>query len=112
MKLNSIKIDQIRLMVPVRDQKLKRNEFPLELIAINNLFSFDTVFSEKTITAFGKNGYTLSISYGSGNKDELVTIMFNPNRLDMGLLIDFTASGKVLFESLCKLQDIKVNWKK
>ncbi|RHW50331.1 hypothetical protein DS834_06690 [Lactobacillus bombicola] len=112
MKLNNIKIDQIRLMVPVRDQKLKTNEFPFELKAINSLFNFDTLFSEKTVMRFGRNGYTLSVSYGSENQGELVTIMFNPNRLDMGLLIDFTASGKALFESLCKLQDIKVNWKK
>lgn len=38
--------------------------------------------------------------------------MFNPKRLDMGLLIDLTASGKAMFESLAQLQDIKVDWKR
>lgn len=56
-------------------------------------------------------GYTNSINYGASEQG-LVTIMFNPKRLDMGLLIDLTASGKVMFESLAQLQDIKVDWKR
>lgn len=60
---------------------------------------------------FGKNGYTNSINYGASEQG-LVTVMFNPKRLDMGLLIDLTASGKAMFESLAQLQDIKVDWKR
>ena len=99
MKLNNVKIDQIRFMIPVKDQRLKENEFPIELNKVNNLFRFETIFTQKSILNFGKNGYTNSINYGS-NEQDLVTIMFNPKRLDMGLLIDLTASGKAMFESL------------
>lgn len=111
MKLNNVKIDQIRFMIPVKDQRLKENEFPIELNKVNNLFRFETIFTQKSILNFGKNGYTNSINYGS-NEQDLVTIMFNPKRLDMGLLIDLTASGKAMFESLAQLQDIKVDWKR
>ncbi|WP_294606025.1 replication initiation factor domain-containing protein [uncultured Lactobacillus sp.] len=111
MKLNNVKIDQIRFMIPVKDQRLKENEFPIELNKVNNLFRFETIFTQKSILNFGRNGYTNSINYGSSEQD-LVTIMFNPKRLDMGLLIDLTASGKAMFESLAQLQDIKVDWKR
>ena len=111
MKLNNVKIDQIRFMIPVKDQRLKENEFPIELNKVNNLFRFETIFTQKSILNFGRNGYTNSINYGSSEQD-LVTIMFNPKRLDMGLLIDLTASVKEMFESLAQLQDIKVDWKR
>ena len=110
-KLSNIKIDQIRFMIPVKDQKLKENEFPIELNKVDNLFIFETIFSQKSIFNFGKNGYTNSINYGASEQG-LVTVMFNPKRLDMGLLIDLTASGKAMFESLAQLQDIKVDWKR
>lgn len=110
-KLSNIKIDQIRFTIPVKDQKLKENEFPIELNTIDNLFRFETIFSQKSVLSFGRNGYTNSINYGASDQG-LVTIMFNPKRLDMGLLIDLTASGKAMFESLSQLQDITVNWKR
>ena len=110
-KLSNIKIDQIRFMIPVKDQKLKENEFPIELNKVDNLFRFETIFSQKSIFNFGKNGYTNSINCGASEQG-LVTVMFNPKRLDMGLLIDLTASGKAMFESLAQLQDIKVDWKR
>lgn len=111
-KLINIKIDQIRFMIPIKKQKLKKDEFPIELIKIDSLLKFEKVFSQKSNVNFGRLGYTNSINYGTSEQGGLVTIMFNPNRLDMGLLIDLTASGKALYESLCRLQDIKVDWKR
>lgn len=53
-KLSNIKIDQIRFMIPVKDQKLKENEFPIELNKVDNLFRFETIFSQKSIFNFGR----------------------------------------------------------
>ncbi len=93
-QLASIKIDQIRLMIPTRKQKLKINDMPMEITNVNDLFHLKEIFENYEIRATGKNGYTRSIIWGSSSQGGIVTVMFNPLRTDMGLLIDFTATGK------------------
>lgn len=69
------------------------------------------VFKSNTIS-YGHNGYTSSYNFGSGEQGGNVSVMWNESRKDMGILIDFTATGKALYESFSELHGIPVNWKR
>lgn len=110
--LKNVKIDQIRFTVPIVEDKLKDTDEPSIIKAINRYFKFRLIFNNPVKKLTGKNGYTNSILWGSNEQGGLISIMYNPNRIDMGVMIDFTSSGKLLYESLCQLNSIEVNWRK
>lgn len=110
--IKTIKIDQIRFTVPITETNLKDTDEPDVIKAINNFFKFREIFHYSINRPTGKNGYTNSILWGASEQGGLISVMYNPNRTDMGVLIDFTSTGKVLYESLCSINDIEVNWRK
>lgn len=112
--MNNIKIDQIRLNVPyeyVSKIDLINSKYPKEVILVDRIFHFARLFRQNS-EGYGHNGYTNSYNFGSGEQGATVSIMWNSTREDMGILVDFTATGKVLFENLAELQGITIDWKK
>ena len=109
--IKNIKIDQIRFTIPINESFLKDTDEPNVIKAINRYFKFKLLFDEPVIKPTGKNGYTNSILWGASEQGGLISVMYNPARVDMGVLIDFTATGKYLYESICQLNGIDVNWR-
>ena len=109
--IKNIKIDQIRFTSPINESFLKDTDEPNVIKAINRYFKFKLLFDEPVIKPTGKNGYTNSILWGASEQGGLISVMYNPARVDMGVLIDFTATGKYLYESICQLNGIDVNWR-
>lgn len=110
--IKNIKIDQIRLTVPITEARLTDTDEPDVISAINHLFKFREIFPEPLKKPTGKDGYTESIIWGTVSQGGTITVMYNPHRVDMGVLVDFTSTGKLLYESLCGLNRIDVNWRK
>lgn len=110
--IKNIKIDQIRFTIPINENFLKDSDEPDVIKAINRYFKFKLLFDNPIRKPTGKNGYTNSILWGTSGQGGLISVMYNPNRVDMGVLIDFTSTGKILYESLCQLNNIEVNWRK
>lgn len=111
-KIKHIKIDQIRFNIPITVGPINNVGEPDEIQAINRLFKFRKVFSAPVKRPTGKNGYTNSIVWGANEQGGLISVMYNPRRIDMGVLVDFTSTGKMLYEDLCKFNNIEVNWRK
>ncbi|WP_279096418.1 replication initiation factor domain-containing protein [Lactobacillus taiwanensis] len=110
--IKTIKIDQIRFTVPIKQEYLKASEEPDVIRAVNRYFKFRLLFDKPIRKLTGKNGYTNSILWGAGEQGGIIAVMYNPNRVDMGVLIDFTSTGKILYESLCKVNNLDANWRK
>jgi DNA relaxase NicK len=111
MMKSDIKIDQIRLNIPYENlnmEKFLNNEIPEEVIVIDRIFHFLKIFDTYS-QSYGHNGYTDSFEFGGENGK--ISVMYNRNRKDMGILIDFTATGKSLYENLAQLYGIKIDWK-
>lgn len=111
--MNNIKIDQIRLNIPyeyVSKIDLINSKYPKEVILIDRIFHFARLFRQSS-EGHGHNGYTNSYNFGSGEQGGTVSIMWNGTREDMGILVDLTATGKVLFEDLAEMQGITIDWK-
>lgn len=105
----NIKIDQLRLNIPyeyVNRVECNNGEIPNEAILADKLLHLNWLFHE-TSAGKGHNGYTTSYNFGS---DTGVSVMWNQARKDMGILIEFTASGKALYESLAEMHGLKVDW--
>lgn len=112
--MNNIKIDQIRLNIPyeyVNRVELISSSYPREVILVDRIFHFAKLFHQNS-EGYGHNGYTSSYNFGSGEQGGTVSIMWNRSRKDMGILVDLTATGKVLFENLAELQGMTIDWKK
>ncbi len=108
---SDIKIDQIRLNIPYENlnmEKFLNNDIPREVIVIEKIFHFLKIFDTYS-KSYGHNGYTESFEFGGNNGR--ISVMYNPSRKDMGILIDFTATGKSLYENLSQLYGVKVDWK-
>lgn len=69
------------------------------------------VYGKFEIENHGFNGYTRTVTFNLLDKDSLVRIEYNPDRLDMGLSIDFRGNPKKYYEQVCEIKGIKVNWK-
>lgn len=110
--IKNIKIDQIRFTIPINESSLKNTDEPDVIKAINRYFKFRLLFGRPARKPTGKNGYTNSILWGTSEQGGLISVMYNPARVDMGVLIDFTSTGKTLYESLCQINGIDVNWRK
>lgn len=110
-KIKHIKIDQIRFNIPITLDSFDTTGVPDEILAINRLFHFKVIFGYPLKKTTGKNGYTYSILWGTSEQGGLISIMYNPRRIDMGILVDFTSTGKILYEELCELNNIEVNWR-
>lgn len=112
--MNNIKVDQLRLNIPydVTEQVEDIDSgLPSEVLVADKLLHLVWIF--KTGTAgHGHNGYTESFNLGSGEQGGMISIMWNKSRRDMGISIDFTATGKELFEKTAKIYGITVNWQK
>ena len=48
--MTNTKINEIRFMIPVKTQKLKKDEFPIEFIKIDNLFKFEIISDQSSIS--------------------------------------------------------------
>lgn len=111
---NKIKIDQLRLNIPYEQVNLVENihnEMPKEVIVADKLLHLSCIFQE-TSESNGHNGYTTAYNFGSSVQGGTISVMWNETRLDMGILVDFTATGKALYEDLSKLHDVRVDWQK
>lgn len=116
-QFKGIKIDQLRLNVPWTYDSVNRDYLnyrtkPEMISSINSMFHFEQIFDEPVTKDTGKNGYTRSIIWGSDEQGGMISVMYNPDNTDMGILIDFTATGKLMYESLCRINDLEVNWRK
>lgn len=111
-KIGHIKIDQIRLNLPCDSVPILStdHEMPLEVEKANSIFKLDRVFDNYDL-GYGHNGYTNSCVYGLSDQGRAASISWNPDRSDMGISIDFTATGKDLYEQLCELKGIEVDWR-
>lgn len=110
--MNNIKIDQLRLNIPYDEiyQIESNQELPKEVVVADKLLHLSWLFKSNTIS-HGHNGYTSSYNFGSGEQGGNVSIMWTESRKDMGILVDFTATGKALYESLAELHGFSINWK-
>jgi DNA relaxase NicK len=111
--INNIKIDQLRLNIPYDEiyQVEDSQGLPKEVIVADKLLHLAWLFKSNTVS-HGHNGYTSSYNFGSGEQGGTISVMWNETRKDMGILVDFTATGKALYESLAELDGITVNWKR
>lgn len=108
---SDIKIDQIRLNIPYENLNMEKfidSDIPREVIAVDEIFHFLRIFNTYSKT-YGHNGYTESFELGGDNGR--ISVMYNSNRKDMGVLVDFTATGKNLYENLAQLYGIKIDWR-
>lgn len=111
-KIKHIKIDQIRFNIPIIRGAATNVGEPEEIKAVNRLFHFRKLFGAPVRKPTGKNGYTNSILWGTTEQGGLISVMYNPQRIDMGILVDFTSTGKILYEHLCQVNNIEFNWRK
>ena len=116
-KINNIKIDQLRINIPyswaVKKWKKsnKSEDLPVEVLMIDNLFYFKKIF-KKGEDGRAHNGYTSAYIYGPTENGGKITIEWNRNRMDMGISINFTALGKILYEQLAPVHSIVVDWQR
>lgn len=119
-KIAKIGIDQLRINLPIlstrKHIKTKRNkmwdEFDFTINDIDQLLSLKKILSKPAKRDTGKNGYNKSLVYGSIAQGGFISIMYNRSRKDMGVLVEITATGKKVYESLCRDKGIIVDWKK
>jgi DNA relaxase NicK len=105
---NMISIDQIRFYIPYVANKF-HIEYVDELRLADKIFAFSDYFEIKAESK-GQNGYSKSYNFGSSEK-KYISVMWNPDRKDMGISIDFTAVGKAVYEALVlDYTGLKVDW--
>jgi len=107
-KTTLVKIDQLTLNLPYRLVSIQPHipsKLPLPVQTVDSLLKLSTVFSVSTL-ANGQNGYTNRFVYGNS----AVSVMWNSERKDMGILVAFTATGKKYYEEIGKIQEIKIDW--
>lgn len=111
--INNIKIDQLRLNIPYDEicQVEGNNRLPKEVLVADKLLHLSWLFKSNTVS-HGHNGYASSYNFGSGEQGGNISVMWNESRKDMGILVDFTATGKAMYESLAELHGMPINWKK
>ncbi len=103
-----VKIDQMGLMLPMEKQNLKIDELPQEFQVYDSLLHLTEVFGEPELLNYGHNGYNKSIQFGHTQSGS-ITLMYNTSRVDMGLFLHMTASGKAFLE---QSSDASINWHK
>lgn len=103
-----IKIDQMSFMIPMEEQTLKAEQLPQEFQVYNSLLHLTKVFGKPELFNYGHNGYSKSAQFGSSQSGS-ITLMYNPARIDMGLFLHMTASGKAYLENN---SDKPINWHK
>ena len=111
--MNNIKIDQLRLNIPYEQiNKVYdiNSEIPKEVLLVDKLLHLAWLFKSNTM-GHGHNGYTSAYNFGSGEQGGIISVMWNESRKDMGILVDFTATGKALYESIAEINGVVVNWK-
>lgn len=116
-KTANIKIDQLRINIPYdfEDTSLCRADspnkmyFPKHVDLVDQIFHFSWIF-KVVRESYGHNGYTNAYIFGEDNGKGKISIMWNENRKDMGISVDFTATGKDLYETLGKLYGLEVDW--
>lgn len=105
---NKISIDQLRFYLPYIDSNEYYSNAEV-LRAAEEIFDFSAYF-EIIAKSKGQNGYSESYNFGSEQR-RYVSLMWNPERKDMGISIDFTAIGKATYEELVEFNTgFKVNW--
>lgn len=111
MKKAIIKIDQLRINIPydlVMDLASKNGDLPFEVLIADYFFHLTSIFHEVN-TGNAHNGYTSCYIFGSDTG--AISVMWNDSRADMGISIDFTATGKALYEEIGNWLGLKIDWK-
>lgn len=111
-KINAIKIDQIRFYIPydrVDQAQINNYMLPNEVAMVNGIFGLVETFKDSGNNSSGRNGYTNGYVFGD-DQSGCVSIYWNPHREDMGITIDFTATGKIQYEKLNQLHGKTVDW--
>lgn len=108
--ISKVTIDQLRVYLPHQALQVlhKHSEKP-ELDLADRVFKLQKVLGPYILTN-GQNGYDHAYVFGSLEQGGTVRVQSNSNRPDMGILIDFTATGKRLYEQLATLKGIDINW--
>lgn len=107
-KINTISIDQISLMVPIKAISLKKDEIPDEVQAIKHIFKFNKILGKPQEQDYGLNGYTNSFKYG--NNSAKIIVLWSWKQPWMGVMVMFFGQGKKLYETLSKMTDLEVDW--
>lgn len=107
-KINTVSIDQISLMVPIKVDTLGSDEVPDEVQALKHMFHFNQVLGKAEEQKHGLNGYTNSLKYG--NDSAKILVMWSWKQPWMGVTVMFFGQGKKLYEALAKMSDVKVDW--
>ncbi len=107
-KINNISIDQISLMVPIKATTLGNKQIPDEVQAIKHVFKFNRILGKPEKQNHAFNGYTNALRYGTDAAK--ILIMWSWKQPWMGVSTVFYGQGKKLYESLSKMNDIKVDW--
>lgn len=107
-KINTISIDQISLMIPIKASALNSDETPDEVQALKHMFHFNQILGKAEEQKHGLNGYTNSLKYG--NTSAKVLIMWSWKQPWMGVTVMFYGQGKKLYEALAKMTDIEIDW--
>lgn len=106
MKQVKAKIDQLRLMIPRSNLNTDDHDLPIDFEKVEDLLGLTDIVPEYDLRSHAFNGYTDSLVFGDG----LIRVNWHSKRKDMGILVDFTASGKAYYESMARTIDIKINW--
>ena len=109
-KYKKVSIDQISFNFP-RIEMNGSQENPQELMDISLLFKLNKALGKPVNLKKAYKGYNKAIQWGS-KETGIVTISYHEDRIDMGILLEFSAVGKKLYEKQCRLKGIDVNWKK
>lgn len=107
-KINTISIDQISLMIPIKASVLNNDETPDEVQALKRMFHFNQILGKAEEQKHGLNGYTNSLKYG--NDLAKILILWSWKQPWMGVTVMFYGQGKKLYEALAKMTDIKIDW--
>lgn len=113
-KTGNIKIDQLRLNLPyenINELSYFSLDMPKEVQLANKVFYLSKIFSN-VIESYGHNGYTSSYNFGGDEGQGTVSVMWNESRKDMGISVDFTATGKDTYETIASLYGINIDWQK
>lgn len=110
--ITKVGIDQIRFNFPydaIKTVYVEGDPWP-EIALCNWVFKLRDIMGHFEPTT-ALNGYTQAFCFGDSYKEGKVTVSFNRSRRDMGILVDFTAGGKRLYEQLASLKGKEIFWK-
>lgn len=109
-RYKKISIDQISFTFPIKENKGYQGK-PKELMDIDLLFHFSKILSQPVELKKAYKGYNKALQWGT-KETGTITASYHTKRTDMGLSIEFTGTGKKLYEEKCRQKGLEVNWKR